>query len=517
MITPVIFNAPNQRHLYSRLIQYCKELDETEIVKVEGPEPKVGYPAVCNVAFQRACEAMKGKPFVWLEADSIPTQPGWLKKLDAEWKVAQSFGKSVVWTTDINPPFDLCTGIGVYGPDAHLLVPEGLADDGFDGYILKNHSDKIHKTSLIQHSYGSYNVKGDVTLHRHPKVRGDAVIFHKDQFQDLISVENHWGHSGDLGDIVYAMSLIKDAGGGYVWLFDRPFTKVISSRFDLIAPLLMSQPYIKATSLSSGRDVQYDLSKFRSHYQPDRTLAMSQSLYAMKSYGLPISRGDKPWLTAKKNPATKGRVVLARSPRYHNPASPWRQVLSHYGDACVFIGLKEEHKAFESEFGPVEYLKTDNMLEVAEAIAGSDLFVGNQSSPYAIAEGLKHPRIQEVCDRVPDCIYPNHGVLCYDGHLSELPAAGGKKLVTFDRQAPIKFRKLDTLVCPPKGWRFPDFTTSTHANVLASQVARALNISKQDAMQQVYDYNCQLSPEFFKDTAAEAKYSRVMKAIKNAQ
>ena len=517
MIIPVVFSPPSQRYLYDRLVKHCLGLDGTKIEVVTASEPDLKYPAICNWAFQRVCEAMKGKPFVWLEADSIPTRTGWLKKLDDEWKVAQSFGKSIVWTTDYNPPFDLCTGIGVYGPDAHLLVPEGLADDGFDGYILKNHSDKIHKTPLIQHSYGSYNAKGDVTLHRHPKVRGDAVIFHKDQFQDLISVENHFGHSGDLGDIVYAMSLVKDAGGGYVWLFDRPFTKVISSRFNLIAPLLMSQPYIKATALSSGRDVQYDLSKFRSHYQPDRTLLMSQSLYANKAYELPISRGDKPWLTAKKNPATKGRVVLARSPRYHSQTPPWKQVLSHYGDACVFIGLKEEHKAFEAEFGPVEYLKTDNMLEVAEAIAGSDLFVGNQSSPYAIAEGLKHPRILEVSDWVPDCIYPNHGVLCYDGHLSELPAAGGQKLVTFDHQAPIKFRKLDTVVCPPKGWRFPDFTSNTHIMVLVSQVARTLSIDQQEALQEVYDFNCLLNPEFFKDTAAEAKYSRVLKAIQNAQ
>jgi len=516
VITPVVFSPLNQKNLYNRLIEHCRKLDGTEIqVVTQEQPPDIKYPAVCNWAFRNVCIAMKGKPFVWLESDSIPVKAGWLKALDDEWKKAQSFGKSVVWTTDTHPPYDLCTGIGVYGPEALDLVPEGLSDDGFDGYILKNHADKIHRTPVVQHSYGRYDAKGDVTLHRQPVVRDDAMIFHKDQYQDLISVERHFGHSGDLGDIVFALALIKAVGGGYVWLFDRPFTKVISSRFHLIEPLLMSQPYVLAAAMGNARGVQYDLSQFRSHYHPERTLLASQSIYAAKAYGLPVQRGAEPWLTAKKSKTTKGRVVIARSPRYHNSQFPWKRLLSHYGDACVFIGLPEEHKAFEASFGAVEYLKTENMLEVAEAIAGSDLFIGNQSSPNSIAEGLKHPRILEVSDRVPDCIFPNHGVLCYDGFLSELPAAGGKERVAFEKST--KFRKLDLLISPPGGWRYPGATTSTHANVIAGQIARLNNISKDEAMQRVYDHNCQINTEFFKDTSAEARYVRVMKAISNAQ
>lgn len=515
MITPALFYSPNQRHLYDRLIKHCYDLDGTKLEVVKAPEPKLGYPAICNKAFQLVCEAMKGKPFVWLEADSIPTKAGWLKALNDEWEVAKSFGKSIVWSTDSNLPYDLCTGIGVYGPDALSLVPDGLSDDGFDGYILKNHADKIHKTPLIQHSYGSYDRKGDVTLHRNPKVRDDAVIFHKDQYQDLISVEKHFGHSGDLGDIVFAMALMKANGGGYMWLFDRPFTKVISSRFELIAPLLMAQPYVKAAALSSGRDVQYDISKFRSHYHPESTLLKAQCNYASKAYQLTPTNGAEPWITAKKSKATKGRVVIARSPRYHNGRFPWKRVLAHYGEACVFIGLKEEHSAFEAAFGPVEYLKTENLLDVAEAIAGSDLFIGNQSSPNAVAEGLKHPRILEVSEWVPDCIYPNHGVLCYDGYLSELPAAGGKDTETFTKEP--AFRKLDTLISPPGGWRYPGVQTSTHANLLVNQMARTLGIPKDEALKLMYAHNCQINPVFFKDAAAESKYGRVLKAIANAQ
>lgn len=515
MITPVVFSPPNQQHLYARLIKHCHDLDGTKIKVIEAPEPKLKYPAICNWSFRFVCETMKGKPFVWLEADSIPVKAGWLKALSDEWGVAKGFGKSIVWTTDTHPPHDLCTGIGVYGPEAYKLVPEGLSNDGFDGYIAKNHFDKVHKTPLIQHSYGVYDGKGNATLHRSPKVRDDAVIFHKDQFQDLISVEKHFGHSGDLGDVVFALALIKANGGGYLWLHDTPPIRSIRERFDIIEPLLRAQPYIKAVAAGSRKGIQYDLSMFRTKYQPDRALLMSQCLYASNEHGLTATNGAEPWLTVTPSKATKGRVVVARSPRYHNDLFPWSRVLAHYGAACVFIGLKEEHEAFQKEFGVIEHLKTDNLLEVAEAIAGSDLFIGNQSSPNAVAEGLKHPRILEVSTQVPDCIFPNHGVLCYDGYLSELPAAGGKERETFVK-TPV-FKKLDLLICPPGGWRYPDLPSSTHANVMVGHVAKHLGIKKEDAMPLMYDYNCQINSEFFKDPSAASRYARVLTAIANAQ
>lgn len=325
-----------------------------------------------------------------------------------------------------------------------------------------------------------------------------------------------FGHSGDFGDIVFALALIERSGGGHhVRLYDRPYTKAISTRANVIVPLLEAQPYVKSVQMAEPDENTIDLSKFRSHYQPDRTLLMSHCLYAARAYGTPVARGADAWLTAKPSETTNGRVVIARSPRYHNDKFPWKRILAHYGDACVFIGLREEHSAFEAAFGLVDYLKTDNLLDVAEAIAGSDLFVGNQSSPNSVAEGLKHSRILEVNERNPDCIYPNHGVLCYDGFLSELPVAAGKEREVFAK-API-FRELATLISPPRGWKYPGATTSTHINVLAAEVAKQRHIQKDEALRLVYDHNCGLNPEFFKDSTAEAKYTRILAAIANAQ
>jgi len=43
------------------------------------------------------------------------------------------------------------------------------------------------------------------------------------------------------------------------------------------------------------------------------------------------------------------------------------------------------------------YRPIDDFLEMAQVIKGSKLFIGNQSSPFALAEIMKVPRCLEVC------------------------------------------------------------------------------------------------------------------------
>jgi hypothetical protein len=50
----------------------------------------------------------------------------------------------------------------------------------------------------------------------------------------------------------------------------------------------------------------------------------------------------------------------------------------------------------------IEFLRTDNYLQLAQVIQGSLMFIGNQSSPYAVAEGLKVRRVLEVFSKLPN-------------------------------------------------------------------------------------------------------------------
>lgn len=94
---------------------------------------------------------------------------------------------------------------------------------------------------------------------------------------------------------------------------------------------------------------------------------------------------------------------MHRSSRYHNAQFPWKAIVEKYGQYALFVGLRKEWEAFCKEFGPVGYHPTADFLELARLIKGSRLFVGNQSAPYAIAEGLKHPAILESCPSCQDC------------------------------------------------------------------------------------------------------------------
>lgn len=211
-------------------------------------------------------------------------------------------------------------------------------------------------------------------------------------------------HSGDLGDIIYALPVIKRLGGGKLFLCSRDFTKPMSAeRYEAIKPLLLAQPYITGVEQHKGQKVTHDFTGFRVCYDRKQTLTDSQAAYICPQKA-PDSRSA--WLTAP-SPEKHGRAVLARSPRYHNAEwdSIWPDVLKEYPDA-LFIGLKEEHEAFCQAFGKVEYRRTTTFLEIANLIAGSSIFIGNQSSPYAVAEGLKHRSIQETHPTTRDCIFP---------------------------------------------------------------------------------------------------------------
>ena len=68
----------------------------------------------------------------------------------------------------------------------------------------------------------------------------------------------------------------------------------------------------------------------------------------------------------------------------------------------LFVGLRTEYELFIKKFGKIEYVSTKD-LKVAELITACDLFIGNQSAPLAIAEGLKKPTVVEICCYAADC------------------------------------------------------------------------------------------------------------------
>jgi len=86
-------------------------------------------------------------------------------------------------------------------------------------------------------------------------------------------------------------------------------------------------------------------------------------------------------------------------------------VWSKYKDQAVFVGTPEEHKVFCATCGVIPFYPTLNLAEAARVISGCDLFIGNQSAPHAIAEGLKKRIILEVWPAGANCLIFREGVI----------------------------------------------------------------------------------------------------------
>jgi len=318
---------------------------------------------------------------------------------------------------------------------------------------------------------------------------------------------------GDLGDAVASLCAIKAVAGGphdVYFVERRPTVAPFLEREHIIRPLYEACPYIRAVHI--GEDpVDFDLTTFRKHFSNKRTLADTQREH-LRILGADVSAYDQKsaWVPVTGKP--HDRIVLHRSPRYHNPYFPWREVVRHFGDRCVFVGLAGEHEQFQNHVGTsVERMAFPNLLELAKFAAGAEWSIGNQSSPFNVFESIKTPRILEVCLWQPDCLYADHKpgnvIHCADGELR----VGGLKTTS-----PIPPFVAQVRESPPGFWQYPGYPNTPVLDQLAAQVSKKEGLPVDEAIQEVYRYNCTRRPDFFKNPQRGRELQRFYTALQNA-
>jgi len=187
-------------------------------------------------------------------------------------------------------------------------------------------------------------------------------------------------------------------------------------KYDSLKPLLESQGI--EVSFNYATSIDYDMSGWRECYSDHISLTDSQARYVNlvpRNGKLTI---NQPWIRVEDDPNGKDRVIFNRTPRYRNPEFNWKKVLKHFGKKALFVGRKEEHEDFCNEIGDVDYYPTENCLDVAKVISASDFFVGNQSSSFWIAAGLRKHLLQETFAPAPNSIVEYQGAwYCLDGKI----------------------------------------------------------------------------------------------------
>jgi hypothetical protein len=216
--------------------------------------------------------------------------------------------------------------------------------------------------------------------------------------------------SGDLGDLTYSLAAVKELGIEKLYLNVNPkykIPRVGETKFNekaamALMPLIQAQPYIKEVALYDGEPVDYNLDLFRLYGD----LTWTNLCYIiLKTFGCDTQAMNRQWLFVEPKKMEK-IVLINKTDRYLNPEVDWTRFIEAYGDYMAFVGLESEYKAFIEEFKvDIPHYATKDFLELAQLIAGCSIFIGNQSSPYAIAEGLKVDTIQVVCDQCPNCLF----------------------------------------------------------------------------------------------------------------
>ena len=221
-------------------------------------------------------------------------------------------------------------------------------------------------------------------------------------------------HAGDAGDIISSLPVVRHFGRGDLLIEAAPYTRqaLTPDKWCGLDLLLKQQPYINDVREWRREMVSINLNDFRARLfkairagqHKDKSLVD----WHIEAHGLPLNLKDSAWLTVAE-PNKVARVVFnrtgpGREPHhvYHNQLFPWHRVWQKYHEDAVFIGSKLEYEVFRNTCGEVPYYPTANLLEAARVIAGADLFIGNQSCCFWIAEGMKKKLVLEVWPQGPN-------------------------------------------------------------------------------------------------------------------
>lgn len=202
--------------------------------------------------------------------------------------------------------------------------------------------------------------------------------------------------SGDLGDCIASLPVLRQLGGGTYILCPHPHRAggprepMTPKRAAFLLPLLRAQSYIsEAKYEAKPQGVTHDFTQLRNFTQKDDsrdTLVDWNAKHAKLTEPVDVS----PWIHADPIPEYRGKVVIARSSRYNNHEFPWAKILHHFAGEIVFVGTASEyHKMFNMARGRrFTWARVNDAMDMARVIAGASHFFGNQSFPLWLAMGL---------------------------------------------------------------------------------------------------------------------------------
>jgi hypothetical protein len=218
-------------------------------------------------------------------------------------------------------------------------------------------------------------------------------------------------HGGNAGDLIYSLPAMHKASqisgqpvelilrtnvpGKYNFQHPLGSVQMNDKMAAMLEPLLLSTDFILSVQIVDYREApkpDYDFDLFRKfhnytghisqwyfHIYPELTTDLSIPIH----FDLSAVKPDRP-------------ILLNRTNRYHNPTFDY-SILRPWQHLITFVGLPEEYRIISAKLPDITHTQVSDFAELYQLIKGSELFIGNQSMAYAIAEVSKQQRIVEVC------------------------------------------------------------------------------------------------------------------------
>jgi hypothetical protein len=247
-------------------------------------------------------------------------------------------------------------------------------------------------------------------------------------------------HCVNLGDLIYSLWALRQASIKYnakimlyQWI-DRPAfyyegaqhptkgkngqeVSMNKAMFDMVKPLIMSLDFIEGFEPYNCEKIAIDLDRCRTmnvgipfgdirkwvmYASPDLHADISEPIFSLSSIGAKLDLKPDNYL-GKMYVELENSIIVNRTSRYRNE-------LIHYGflqnvnRKIYFAGTMAEYAEFQSYVPKANYLRVTNFLELALFIGVCELFIGNQSFCFSLAEALKSRRVLEVCSFAPNVI-----------------------------------------------------------------------------------------------------------------
>lgn len=251
-------------------------------------------------------------------------------------------------------------------------------------------------------------------------------------------------HSGTMGDIIYALPVVKATGGGKFYLHmnqinwvsahyykARPWPyhegKMDDKDFDFMKDFMLDQSYITAFEKldTKTHEISHNLDRFRTVFNgpPHNYVNCFATTFRIPQDQWTDLRNTQ-WITTTPLTVAGRDICVSRTDRYipqpGQQSAKWNEWKNTgWDDRAFFLGKPEEYELFKQITGwtSIQYQPIKSLKEMAGYIAGATEFIGNQSVGLSLAFGLGRTLWMESRPDIPlennECYFPDRSGATY--------------------------------------------------------------------------------------------------------